>query len=151
MNGLKVLLFSDPQGDKVSVKVRIHAGSAFDPQGKEGLMKLLAANLFPNPETREYFVDELGGSLETEVTYDYIQVNASAKPDKFLTMVETLAGALTNTPIDKETTAKLKAGQLKRIEQLAADSAYIADQAAAARLLGTFPYGRPEEGAEAST
>ena len=47
LNGLKLIMFDAPASDKVTLKVRIHAGSAFDPQGKEGLMKLLAANIFP--------------------------------------------------------------------------------------------------------
>ena len=47
LNGLKVLMWPDSKADKVWVRIRIHAGSAFDPQGKEGVMQLLADNLFP--------------------------------------------------------------------------------------------------------
>ena len=47
LNGLKVLMWNDPAADKVSVKIRIHSGSAFDPQGKEGVMSCLAENIFP--------------------------------------------------------------------------------------------------------
>lgn len=149
LNGLKLIMFDAPASDKVTVKVRVHAGSAFDPQGKEGLMKLLAANIFPNAEAREFFSD-LGGSLEIQSNYDYIQVNASSKPDDFLQMLQTVANAVANVDIDKETTAKLKAEQLKVIQSLVADPTYIADQAAAARLLGTFPYGRPADGTATS-
>jgi Predicted Zn-dependent peptidases len=150
LNGLKLLMFDVPSGDKVTLKVRIHAGSAFDPQGKEGLMKLLAANVFPNPEAKEYFADKLGGSLDVESNYDYIQINASSKPENLVTMIETVAGAIVNMESDKEVTAKLKESQLKRIAELGADPSYVADKAAAARLLGTFPYGRPEDGTAAS-
>ena len=150
LNGLKLLMFNDPSSERVAVNVRVHAGSAFDPQGKEGLMKLLAANIFPNPEMREYFAGELGGNLSFNSNYDYIQIDASVKPDQLLTMLETVSSAVVNTPIDKETTAKLKATQLKHLEELSKDTSYLADQAAAARLLGTFPYGRPEDGTIAS-
>lgn len=150
LNGLKLLMFDAPSGDKVTLKVRIHAGSAFDPQGKEGLMKLLAANVFPNPEAKEYFADKLGGSLDVESNYDYIQINASSRPENLVTMIETVAGAIVNMESDKEVTAKLKESQLKRIAELGADPSYVADKAAAARLLGTFPYGRPEDGTAAS-
>ena len=37
-------MWSDARSDKVTVKIRVHAGSAFDPQGKEGAMQLLADN-----------------------------------------------------------------------------------------------------------
>src|SRR5437763_6475048 len=79
LNGLKLLMFDAPAADKVTLKVRIHAGSAFDPQGKEGVMKLLAANVFPNPEAKEYVADQLGGSLDVESTYDYTQINATSR------------------------------------------------------------------------
>jgi zinc protease len=149
LNGLKLLMFDAPSSDKVTLKVRIHSGSAFDPQGKEGLMRMLSANIFPNSEAKEFFAD-LGGDLFIESNYDYIQVNASAKPENFLQMLQTVANAVVNVDVDKETTAKLKTDQLRAIQALASDQAYVADQAAAARLFGTFPYGRPIEGTASS-
>ena len=150
LNGLKLLMFSDPAADQVSMVVRVHAGSAFDPQGKEGVMKLLAANIFPNPEIKEYFRDELGGSLDIEDNYDFIEVRASAKSDKLLTMMEAVSTAVANVPVEKETTDKLKTAQLKIVSDLSKDPSYVADQAAAARLFGTFPYGRPVDGTPSS-
>ena len=64
LNGLKVLMWNDAKADSVSVRVRVHSGSAFDPQGKEGVMQLLADSLFPNEAAREFFEEDLGGSLE---------------------------------------------------------------------------------------
>ena len=55
LNGLKVLMWSDAKADKVTVKIRIHSGSAFDPQGREGVMQLLTDNLFPNQASRDFF------------------------------------------------------------------------------------------------
>ena len=56
-------MWNDNKADKVSLKVRVHAGSAFDPQGKEGQMKLLAAHLFPTEKAKEFFVEDVGGNL----------------------------------------------------------------------------------------
>jgi len=142
LNGLKVLMWSDPKADKVWVKLRIHSGSAFDPQGKEGVMQMLSDNLFPNEAAKEFFVEDLGGSLDVQTTYDYVQINASAKPESFLTMMETIATAVGNPPIDKETTAKLRAALLAKMVDVESDPVYVADRAASARLFGTFPYGR---------
>ncbi|MBP7475972.1 MAG: insulinase family protein, partial [Pyrinomonadaceae bacterium] len=150
LNGLKVLMWNDAKADKVTVKIRIHAGSAFDPQGKEGVMQLLADNIFPNEAAKEFFIEDLGGSLEVVTNYDLIQINASSKPENFLTMLETLSTAVSNPGIDKETTAKLKASLIAKIKALEADPAYVADRTAAKRLFGTFPYGRPQFGTEAS-
>lgn len=143
LNGLKVLMWSDPAAKDVSVKIRVHAGSAFDPQGKEGVMRLLAENIFPTTEGREYFSEELGGSFSIDTTYDYIQINASATPDKLLPLLETLSNAIANMTIDKPTTAKLRDALTSELTLLEKQTANFADLAAAKRMFGTFPYGRP--------
>lgn len=148
LNGLKVLMWPDAKADKVSVKLRIHSGSAFDPQGKEGLMQMLADNLFPNEAAREFFKEDLGGDLEIITNYDYVQINVSSKSDSesFLKMLEMVSTAVSNPPIDKETTGNLRAALLAKLASLETDPNYVADQAVAKRLFGTFPYGRPQLG-----
>ncbi len=146
LNGLKVLMWSDSKAEKVSVKIRIHSGSAFDPQGKEGLMQMLADNLFPNEAAREFFKEDLGGDLEIITNYDYIQVNASSKPESFLTMLEAVSSAVSNPAIDRETTAKLRSALIAKVTMLEGEPTYVADHAIAKRLFGTFPYGRPQYG-----
>jgi zinc protease len=150
LNELKLFMWSDTKADKVNVRLRIHSGSAFDPQGREGVMQLLADNFFPNPATREFFVEDLGGSLDVVTNYDYIQINASSKPEGFLQMLETIATAVSNPAIDKETTIKLRAALLARVKALESDPSYVADQAVSKRLFGTFPYGRPQLGTSQS-
>jgi predicted Zn-dependent peptidase len=146
LNGMKLLIWNDPSAQNVSVKVRVHSGTAFDPQGKEGVMALLAESFFPNEGTREFYRDDLGGDLNVTTNYDYIQIDASSKPDQFLTMLESVANAVATPTIDKETTPKLVARRLEKIKELEKDPAYIANLAAVKQLFGTFPYGRPELG-----
>jgi zinc protease len=146
LNGLKVLMWNDAKSDKVSIRLRIHSGSAFDPQGKEGVMRLLADSIFPNAESRVFFVEDLGGDLEVNTNYDFIEVNASSRPEGFLTMIETVATAVSNPTIDKETTTALRNALAAKVAALEDDPVYVADQAVANRLLGNFPYGRPELG-----
>ena len=109
-------------------------------------MQLLADNLFPTPASKSFFVDDLGGTLEVITNYDYIQINASAKATEFVTLVETLAQAVSSPTIDKEVTAALKRSLIDRLTALEKDPVYVAEQAAAKRLFGTFPYGRPQMG-----
>lgn len=150
LNGLKTLVWSEPGAGKAMVKIRIHNGSAFDPQNKEGVMALLAEVLFPNETAKEFFREDLGGSLEIISNYDFIQINATANSEQFLTMFETVAVAVTNPQIDKETTQKVRAVQIEKVRELEKDPAYIADRAAARRLFGDFPYGRAQMGTTAS-
>lgn len=150
LNGLKVLMWPSAAESRVSVRIRIHAGSAFDPQGKEGVMQLLADSIFPNETIRDFFAQDLGGSLDVTTNYDYIQIDATADPANVLTMLETLSTSVSNPTIDKETTATLRNALVARVKALEADPAYVADQAAAKRLFGTFPYGRAQLGTEDS-
>jgi predicted Zn-dependent peptidase len=146
LNGLKTLVWNESGADKVAVKIRIHNGSAFDPQNKEGVMALLAEVLFPNETVKEFFREDLGGSLEIMSNYDYVQINATANPDQFLTMLETVANAVTNPQIDKETTQKVRAALIEKVKGLEKNPVYAADRAVARRLFGDFPYGRAQMG-----
>lgn len=146
LNGLKLLMWSDPAASDVRISIRLHSGAAFDPQGKEGVMQLLADNIFPTAASRSYFAEDLGGSVEVITNYDYIQINATAKSSEFVTLLETLSQAVSNPNIDKETTAALKKALTEKLTVLEKDPVYVADQAAAKRLFGTFPYGRPQMG-----
>jgi predicted Zn-dependent peptidase len=146
LNGLKVLMWPDPAADRVHIKVRIHSGTSFDPQGKEGAMAILAESFFPTEVSQTFFKEDLGGGLSVTANYDYIQINAWAKPDEFLTLLEAVSTAVSSPTIDKETTSKLVTSRLAKVKGLEADPAYLADNAAAKQLFGTFPYGRPELG-----
>ncbi len=150
LNGTKLLVWTDAKAEKVVVKLRIHSGSAFDPQNKEGVMQLLSDILFPNDSIKEFFTDDLGGNLEITTNYDYIQINASGNSDKFLSIMETLATAVTNPLINKETTPIVRAALLAKVIELEKDPSYVADQAVVKRLLGNFPYGRPQLGSSES-
>src|SRR5262245_33765206 len=150
LNGLRVLMWSDESAPKVWVKIRIHAGASFDPQEKEGVMMLLSETIFPNDATKEFFKDELEGSLDVTCNYDYIEISASSKPDQYLTMLETLANALTDPQINKETTETIKGRLASKLEASEKNASQVADLAVRKRLFETFPYGRPLSGSTAS-
>lgn len=146
LNGLKVLIWNEPKAEKVSLRLRIHSGSAFDPKDKMGVMALLTDILFPTEQTKNFFEEDLEGSLEITSNYDYIQINATAKADEFLTILETIATVVANPPITQENFVKVRDARLKSVEEMQKNPAYAADLAIAKRLLGDFPYGRPEKG-----
>ncbi len=146
LNGLKVLVWNDPKADKVTLKLRIQAGSMFDPKDKMGVMALLSDILFPDPQTFNYFTEDLQGKLEVTGNYDYIQIIATGKADEFIDILDTIRVAVVNTPITQENFVKVRDARLEKAKEEAANIAMIADQTAARRLLGDFPYGRPEKG-----
>jgi predicted Zn-dependent peptidase len=147
---MRLLVWSNPGAAKVNIKIRVHSGAAFDPQGKEGVMQLLADILFPDASLKDFFKEELNGNLEVFCNYDYIQINASGDAEHFLRILETLSTALTNPPINKETTQRVRSALLLRVKELEQNPVYVADRAVAKRLFGTFPYGRPPLGSSES-
>lgn len=150
LNNLKLLTWNEPNSGKVAVKLRIHSGSAFDQLGKEGTMALLADALFPNESQKEFFAEDLGGSLDVTSNFDYIQINATGNSDQFLTIMETLATAVVNPQLTKEITAKVRAARIEKVKELETNPTYIAEQAVAKRLFGNFPYGRAQMGTSQS-
>jgi predicted Zn-dependent peptidase len=150
LNGLKILMWSLPNANNVTVKLRIHAGASFDQQQKEGTMCMLAEALFPTKESREFFSDDLGGSFKITCNYDYIEIDGSSKPESYLTLLETIAAAVSNPTLDQQTTDVVRT---RVVAQIAADeknAGYAADLAARKRLFGTFPYGRAVYGTQES-
>jgi len=146
LNGLKVLVWNDPKTDKVTLKLRIHSGAAFDPKDKMGVMMMLSEILFPDPQTYDYFKDDLEGSLEVFSNYDYIQINATGKADEFIDILDTIRVGVVTTPITPENFIKVRDAMLTQAKEDAAKPAVMADRAAAKRLLGDYPYGRPANG-----
>ncbi len=143
LNGLRVHMWPKPGESKVTLRLRIHSGSAFDQQGKEGTTRMLAESIFPTDSGREFFTEDLEGSFTVVNTYDYTELQISARPDGFLTMLETVASAISAPTIDAVTTDAARKRVLAELTEKLSDPAYIADRAAAKRLLGNFPYGRP--------
>lgn len=150
LNGLRTAVFQRKDSELVYLKLRINAGAAFDLQGKEGTMALLAGAFFPNPNAGDYFREDLGGNIEISTTYDYIQISASARPDEFLALIEAIANAVANPTIDKQTIASLKQVQLAKIAAAESEPTYRGESSVLARLFGSFPYGRPVNGTRLS-
>src|SRR6266436_6899198 len=145
LNGLKVAIWQRPGDANVLLKLRINSGAAFDLAGKDGTMALLGDVLFPDPATREYVTEQLGGQLEVSTTYDRIDVIISGKASEFERIVELLRGALVTTQLTSENVSRVRESRIKQLSEKPS-SANIADRAIAARLFGKFPYGRSPGG-----
>jgi zinc protease len=150
LNGLKIVILPDAKSDKITVKLRVHAGSAFDPAGKTGAMRLLADNLFPEEGTRQFFEEDLGGSLNVESNYDFIQITASARAGEFEQVLDAVRTAVINPPITPETFKKLRDARLKEIAENSKKLENLADDAVRRHLFGDFPYGRALDGTNES-
>ncbi len=150
LNDLNVLIWEEPSAEKIAVSLRIHSGSAFDPQDKEGVTQVLTEVIFPDTGIYEDFKDEIGGSLLVTSNFDYIQIEMTANPDKLVTILEILSSALVDPVIDKETTEAAKKRLSERLLSANENAKAVADSEAAGRLYGEFPYGRSATGTDES-
>lgn len=146
LNGLRVLLWNRPGDSNVYLKLRIHSGAAFDLAGRSGMMALLSDALFPDPTTREYFTEELGGRVEVTSDYDTINVTLTGHASSFERIVEILHTALVNTQLTPDIVAKLRDARIKMASELSIAPALQADRAIARRLFDNYPYGRTAAG-----
>src|SRR6266446_4796478 len=98
LNGLTILLWERSDAN-VLLKLRVHSGAAFDFAGKGGAMALLGDALFPDPATREYVTDQLGGRLDVTTDHDGIDVTISGKASELERLVDLLRSALVTTQL----------------------------------------------------
>lgn len=146
LNGLKVLYLERPGEANVLLKLRIKSGAAFDLAGKSGTMALLGDALFPDPETREYVTEQLGGKLSVSTGYDGIDITISGPASEFERLVGLLRGAVVTPQLTTENVAKVREARVKQLSASPPTIAEAADRAIAARLFGSFPYGQPAAG-----
>lgn len=146
LNRLTVLYWQRSGEANVLLKLRVHSGAAFDLAGKGGTMALLGDILFPDPVTREYVIEELGGKLEVVTDYDAINITVSGKASEYERIVELLRTALVTTQLTPENVSTFRDARIKHLTENPDSASDIADRAIAARLFGRFPYGHPTSG-----
>ncbi|MCA1556423.1 MAG: insulinase family protein [Acidobacteria bacterium] len=142
LNGLRLLLLHRPNDPQVMLKMRINSGAAFDLAGKEGLMTLLTDALFSDPGTRQYVTEELNGQITVNTSYDYIEILLSGKTSDFERLAELLRNALLQIRLAPEDVNRLRDERLKAARDEGGRPALVANRAIAARLYGSYPYGR---------
>jgi len=142
LNGLDLLVWPKPGSSEVLLKLRINSGAAFDLSGKSGQMSLLGDLLFPDPNTVEFFTEEMGGKLEVVVNYDSTTITMAGKVNEFEQIVGVLRNGLLATQLTPEVIARIRDGRIKSLRDTAVVPSLVADRAIAVRLFGDFPYGR---------
>jgi len=146
LNGLTILFSPRPGDANVLLKLRIQSGAAFDLSGKAGTMALLGDALFPDPATREYVTEQLGGKLEVSTSYDSIDVTISGKASELERLIEFLRAAVLTTNLSVENVTKLREARLTSLSEHSTSPSQIADREIGRRLFGTFPYANPASG-----
>jgi zinc protease len=104
-------------------------------------MATLADAMF-DQQTRDYVTDELGGRIEVTTGYDSLDITLAGRASDFERLLELARNAVTNPQLTPEAVERVRAARLKSLREANPTPAELADRAAAARLFGTYPYGR---------
>ena len=142
LNGLRLLVWSQPNSPELLVKLRLNSGAAFDLAGKSGQMALLGDLLFPDAATVDYFTDELGGKLDVSVNYDSLTITLVGKASELEQVISVLRNALLSTQFAPEVVTRIRGARIKTLRELTVSPGMVADRAIASRLFDDFPYGR---------
>ncbi len=146
LNGLQILFWERPGDPKVFIKLRLESGAAFDLAGKGGTMALLGDVLFPDPVTREYVSEQLGGRLDVATNHDAIDVTISGRANELERIVDFLRGALVTPQITPENVIKIRETRIRQLSERANSASENADREIALRLFGKYPYGHSPNG-----
>src|SRR4029079_12283644 len=117
LNGLRLLIWSQPGSPELLVKLRINSGAAFDLAGKSGQMALLGDLLFPDAATVDYFTDELGGKLNVSVSYDSLTITMVGKASELEQVISVLRNAILSTQFTPEVVTRMRDARIKTLRE----------------------------------
>jgi len=149
--GIEALLVEDHANPIIALELAFRGGGALDPEGKEGLAKLVSALL-----------DEGAGALDSQafqarLAEHSIRLSFDSSLDAFEGSLQTLTGtrdeafdllrlALTEPRFDAEPVERIRGQILARIRSEAEDPSAIAGRTLRRLFFAEHPYGRPPDG-----
>lgn len=144
-NGLTLLGQAQPDGSSVTVRFRIGAGSASDPDGQFGLAALTARSLTRGTTTRTFqalneATDGLGASFSVESSHLATDLRIRCLSEDLPALIELAADVLRHPTFPAAEVDKVKAEVLAAIKEQDDDTRASADRAMR-RLV--FPVGHP--------
>lgn len=154
-NGVTVLLMEQHEVPLVSISFLVRAGSAADPQGKEGVASTVAGLLRKGTKTRtaEQIANELdfiGATLSADATYEYTAGSAEFMAKDVEQALTLVADVLTNPVFPQGEFSKLIKQSIDGVRAAKDDPADVIGLYYRAYLYGKHPYGRPSGGTEVS-
>lgn len=147
-NALPVLIIPDKRFPLVSLRLYVHAGSAYETADQAGISHLLEHMVFKGTPSRpkgqiSKEVEELGGYLNAATSFDYTVYIVDVPSSHFAKGLDILHDMVFNAEIDHEELQSEKKVVLAELERNEDDPGnYMFQQVARQALAGT-PYERP--------
>jgi len=150
-NGLRVVAVLHHEQPVVSLRLLVRAGSAFDPKGKLGLARLVAALLDQGTTSRSAeelndTIDFIGGSLDASAGSDLTLLNMVVMKDSFENGLRMLADIAEHPAFAAEEIERQRQQAVSGLRVNLDDPAYVADAVFDRLVYGFHPYGMPDSG-----
>ena len=144
-NGVAVLSQAQPSDPVVSVRLRIPAGSAYDPAGALGVANLTAQLTTRGTSTRDreafdQAVDDLGAQVSVASGREFVEASVTCLADDLPAALDLVAEALTAPSFPEEELERARQETLAAIRQAENDTSTVAAQGLRELL---FPTGHP--------
>ncbi|CAA9535041.1 MAG: hypothetical protein AVDCRST_MAG73-1300, partial [uncultured Thermomicrobiales bacterium] len=144
-NGIVILGQARPDAPTVVVRMRFEAGSANDPEGREGLAAFTARMLARGQEGRTFeqfneATDDLGASLGVEANRTFVELGLRCLREDLPAMLDLAADVLRRPSFPEDEIAKVRNELMTGIREAENDTRSAADLAMR-RLL--YPVGHP--------
>lgn len=145
--GITAWLAEDHTVPIVALDADVLGGTALDPEGREGVMALMAGLLTEGAGEREATAfaaaaGEIGAGFSLDAVRDAIHISAQMLAESTGPAVALLADALQAPRFDAEPFARVRNAMQANLAQEALDPDSVASRAAAAALFPDHPYGR---------
>ena len=150
-NGLIVLLVENPAIPAVALSVSVLAGARYEAEDKAGLAIMASRLLDEGTKTRTSLeiaeaIESVGGTLETDGSYERIVVSASVLREDLDLGLELAADILINPVFPEAYVEKEKSRTLSEITSAMDRPQVIAGWAFSEIIYGTHPLHRPSHG-----
>ena len=154
-NGLKVTLAEQRTVPLIEVRMRIPAGVAYEPEGKEGLARLTAELLTQGTAKHSATeiataLDQIGATLRTAATPDYLLVSMSTLARHRSAALKLLAECIVEPTFPDPEVERIRSRQLAMLDQQGEDPEGLADVALWCERFAGDPYGRRPDGGKST-
>ena len=154
-NGLVILTVEAHRIPMIEMKVMIHAGSVFDPQGKQGLSNLVSEMLLRGTENRTAdeiveSIEFVGGELSSFADEDYAGLNCKVLSKDLYLLINLLSDCLQNPLFDSLEFSWLKRKIISGIKTRTDDPFEVSEIEFRKLIFNDHPLGHFPEGFESS-
>ncbi len=150
-SGIKAWLIEDHTNPVVSVRLAFRGGAALDPQGKEGLARLVSATMDEGAgkwgsQAFQSRLEDLSATLRFDASMDSFGAHVMTLRENLDSAMEMLQVALTQPRFDAEPVERMRSQLLSDLRQRQEDPDSVAGLTLYKTVLGDHVYARGSKG-----